>query len=303
MAIPDYEAMMLPLLRLAKDGNEHRIKDAVETLAVEFRLSAQDIDQVYPQSGAPVFSGRVRWADVYLTQAGLLQHVGRGRFRITERGKAALASNPGNLNVKYLERFPEFREFRKRSRPKNDGKIDIQVESQPPQEVIEAAYQTWRSGLAQQLLQRVQAASPKFFEKLVVDLLVAMGYGGSRKDAGKVIGRAGDEGIDGLINEDRLGLDTIYVQAKRWQGAVSRKEVQAFAGALDGQRANKGVMITTSRFTDDAEQFAERSTRKIILIDGDRLAELMIDYGVGVSDKDKPAYILKEADSDYFEEA
>jgi restriction system protein len=246
MAIPDYQALMLPLLRLAEDGNEHRIKDAVDALASEFRLSAQDVNTVYPQSGAPVFGGRVRWADVYLTQAGLLQHVVRGRFRITEKGKTVLASNTKEIDVKYLERFPEFRDFRKRSRSKNDEKIDVQVDSQPPQEVMESAYQAWRNGLAQQLLHRVQEASPKFFERLVVDLLVAMGYGGSRQDAGRVTGRSGDEGIDGLINEDRLGLDAIYVQAKRWQGPVSRKEVQSFAGALDGQRASKGVMITTS---------------------------------------------------------
>jgi len=302
MSIPVWQSIFLPLLRMAADGQQHRVKEAIEKLGVEFGLSSQELDEVYPQSGIPVFSTRVRWADVYLTKAGLLEHAERGRFRITGRGRTVLASNPSVLGVKDLEQYDEFREFKRKSRPKDVPDVDQDLSTQPPQEVIEAAYQTWYRNLSEQLLARVHGASPKFFEKLVVDLLVAMGYGGSRKDAGRVIGKTGDEGIDGLIKEDKLGLDVIYIQAKRWQGAVSRKDVQAFAGALDGQRATKGVMITTSRFTDDAGEFSEKSSRKIILIDGERLADLMIEHGIGVSDKDKPAYVLKDVDSDYFEE-
>lgn len=275
----------------------------VKALADELGLSEEDRNSVYSHSGTPVFNGGVRWAIVYLTQAGLLERVGRGRFRITHRGSGVLASDPPILNIKYLEQFAEFRDFKSRSRSKEAEEENQSPIGQPPQEIIEAAYQTWRSGLARQLLQTVHAVSPKFFEQLVVDLLVAMGYCGSRKDAGKVVGKSGDEGVDGVINEDKLGLDVVYIQAKRWQGPVSRKEVQAFSGALDGQRASKGVMITTSRFTEDAIEFAERSTRKVVLFDGSRLAELMIDHGIGVSDKDKPTYVLKDIDTDYFEEA
>jgi len=301
LTIPNWQAIFLPLLRLAADGTEHRLNDAVHGLAAHFGVSEDELHEVYPHSGATIFGSRVRWANVYLIQAGILERMGRGRFRITKRGQEVLQSNPNTLNVKFLEKYKEFLEFRTRARAKEEPEQDHQ-ESTPPEEVIETAYQTWRAALSRQLLDKVLAAAPSFFEQLVVDLLVAMDYGGSRADAGKAIGKSGDEGIDGIISEDRLGLDVLYIQAKRWQGPVGRKEVQAFSGALDGQRANKGVMITTSKFTPEAQEFAKRSTRKIVLLDGERLAELMIDHGIGVSDKGKHSYVLKDIDTDYFEE-
>ncbi|MDQ3584960.1 MAG: restriction endonuclease, partial [Acidobacteriota bacterium] len=243
------------------------------------------------------------WAATYLRKAGLLEATRRGYFKISKRGLDVLAQNPPAINVRFLRQFPEFVEFQStRSDTNNNIREEEEIlESRTPEESLEIEYQKIRDNLASQLLERIKQSSPAFFEKLVVELLVKMGYGGSRSDAGKAVGRSGDGGIDGIIKEDRLGLDVIYIQAKRWDGnPVGRRDVQQFAGALQGQRANKGVFITTSRFTDEAHGYVSTIGSKIVLIDGEQLAQLMIDHNVGVSLS--TTYEIKRIDSDYFSE-
>lgn len=303
MAIPDYQTCMLPFLRFLADGAEHTLREAEESLAAHFKLSPSERAELLPSGQQGIFKNRIGWARTYLKKAALLESPKRGVFRITERGLTALASNPSRIDAKYLEQFPEFIEFRDFSKPENSatGPIEQPQSKTTPEEAIELAHQGLREQLASELLSRILACSPTFFEQLVVELLVKMGYGGSRRDAGERIGQTGDGGIDGIIKEDRLGLDTIFIQAKRWQGSVGRPEVQKFVGALQGQRAKKGVFITTSTYTAEAADYATRIDTKVVLIDGKRLAELMIDFDVGVA----PAatYIVKRIDSDYFEES
>jgi restriction system protein len=233
----------------------------------------------------------------------ILQNPRRGIFQITDLGKALLAEAPSRIDVTLLERYDAFRDFRGRRRDKSEaeGKLaEPKVANDlTPEDALAAAYRKLRENLEADLMDQVKVSSPAFFERLVIDLLVAMGYGGSRQDAGRAIGRSGDGGIDGIINEDKLGLDVIYVQAKRWDGTVGRPEIQKFAGALQGQRANKGVFITTSTFSREAEEYAGVISSKIILIDGERLARLMVDHNVGVAPVG--VYELKKVDSDYFE--
>ena len=237
-----------------------------------------------------------------MTKAGLLASPKRGLFQITEKGKDVLSKNPDEINVQFLEQFPGFIEFRqlKREKSKNQDQLDLSSSSTTPEENLENSYQALRSELGSEILTTIKSCSPEFFENLVIDLLVTMGYGGSRKEAGEAVGRSGDEGIDGIIKEDRLGLDIIYLQAKRWENVVGRPEIQKFAGALQGQRAKKGIFITTSNFTKDAIDYARNIETKIILIDGVQLVDLMIDHNVGVSSE--ATYELKTIDSDYFSE-
>jgi restriction system protein len=230
--------------------------------------------------------------------AGLINYERSGVYRITERGKQVLAQSPSKLDLHFLDQFHEHVEFRKRKTApvvKPDSLSDL-----TPQERLEQEYETIRAALSQDLLERVAAASPSFFERLVVRLLLEMGYGDKRHDAGRTIGGTGDDGIDGIINEDKLGLDIIYIQAKRWKGVVRRPIVQAFAGSLEGNRAQKGVLITTSYFSADARDFVKRIGKKIVLIDGAMLSELMIDHGIGVTLEKN--YVLNRIDSDYFSE-
>ena len=305
MAIPDYQTLMLPLLRLASDGREHRFRDAVEQLASEFGLTDAERTELLPSGTAFLFDNRVGWARTYLKQAGLLLSPKRGAFQITEAGRALLDENPSRIDVILLDRYEAFRSFKLRRRDRTENETEnlvLQQEiipEQTPEDALAAAYQKLRRNLEGELLDQVKAASPAFFERLVIDLLVTMGYGGSRQDAGRAIGRSGDEGIDGIIKEDKLGLDVIYIQAKRWEGTVGRPEIQKFAGALQGQRANKGVFITTSTFSRDAEEYAKVINSKIILIDGELLVSLMVDHNVGVAQVG--VYELKQVDSDYFE--
>jgi restriction system protein len=300
---------MLPLLRLAADGVEHRFRDAVEKLASHFELTDAERAEMLPSGTAPLFDNRVGWARTYLKQAGLLESPRRGWFTITDRGRNVLARNPSRIDGSLLEEFDEFRAFRARRR---DAVLQVPTTAstpdalspdlpahQTPEDLLASAYRRLRRELEIELLEQVKAASPAFFERLVIDLLVAMGYGGSRQDAGRAIGKSGDGGIDGIIKEDKLGLDVIYIQAKRWDGTVGRPEIQKFAGALQGQRANKGVFITTSAFTRDATEYAQVINLKIILVDGEQLASLMIDHNIGVSTVGM--YELKRLDNDYFE--
>jgi restriction system protein len=304
MPIPDYQTLMLPLLRFAVDGNEHTKREAVEVLATEFQLTPAERNELLASGQQAIFNNRVGWANSYLKKAGLLESSRRGALRITARGKQIHADNPARIDVKYLERFPEFVEFRDASRNNRETttteSVGIATE-QTPEEALELAHQSLRLSLAQDILSRILSCSPTFFERLVVELLVKMGYGGSRRDAGERIGQSGDGGIDGIIKEDRLGLDTIYIQAKRWQGSVGRPEIQKFVGALQGQRAKKGVFIITSTYTAEAIDYASRIDTRVVLIDGQLLANLMMDFDVGVSVS--ASYIVKRIDSDYFEEA
>lgn len=300
MAIPDYQTLMLPLLKLTKDQQEHSLKQATETLAKEFNLSEEELSEMLPSARKTRFYDRVGWAGTYMRKAGMLVSPRRGWFQITQRGIDVLKNPPERITVNFLEQFDEFLQFRER-REKNTENHEVTengVETQTPEEAIELAYLRIRQSLAEELLQTVKNCSPSFFESLVIDVLVKMGYGGTRKDAGKAIGRSGDGGIDGIINEDRLGLDVIYIQAKKWENSVGRPEIQKFAGALQGQRARKGIFITTSNFTKEAQDFASRIESKITLIDGETLSQLMIDYNVGVNMV--ASYELKRIDSDYF---
>ncbi len=300
MSIPDYQTLMLPLLKLTADKKDHSLREAVEVLAKQFQLSADELAELLPNGRKTRFYDRVGWAGTYLRKAGLLASSERGQFRITQRGLDVLNQKPVKIDVGFLEQYEEFIQFRTR-RNKEQKRSESNLEAQTPEEVMDDAYQTWRKNLADEILEKIKQCSPAFFETLVVDVLVKMGYGGTRQDAGKAIGRSGDEGIDGIINEDRLGLDVIYIQAKKWDKGtpIGRPEIQKFAGALQGQRAKKGIFITTSTFTKDAYDFASKIDSKIVLIDGDGLSQLMIDFNVGVNLL--ASYELKRVDSDYFE--
>lgn len=304
MSIPDYQTCMLPFLRFLGDGSEHTLRDTEEALANQFHLTPSERVELLPSGQQGIFKNRIGWARTYLKKAGLLEAQKRGIFKITERGMNALASSPARIDVKYLEQFAEFIEFRDASKADSASTSvlvsEVALPKTTPEEAIELAHQGLREQLAQELLSRILSCSPTFFEQLVVELLVKMGYGGSRKDAGERIGQTGDGGIDGIIKEDRLGLDTIFIQAKRWQGSVGRPEIQKFVGALQGQRARKGVFITTSSYTAEAAEYASRIDTKVVLIDGKQLASLMTDFDVGVSVS--ASYLVKRLDSDYFEE-
>ncbi len=304
MTIPDYQTLMLPLLRAVEDGRDHSIRDVATRLAQEFGITREEQRELLPSGKQTVFSNRVGWARTYIKKAGLVESWGRGQLKITEEGTRVLSQDPERLDNAFLMRYPTFSEwagYKSPARPsgKQQSVQATVADELTPEERLESSHQTLRDALARDLLLRVKQSPPDFFERLVVDLLVAMGYGGSRTDAGEAIGRSGDEGIDGIINEDRLGLDVVYVQAKRWDRTVGRPEVQAFAGSLEGQRAQKGVMITTSVFSPDAQQFVKQIGKKIVLIDGHELADYMIDFGVGVNTT--RVYELKEIDDSYFE--
>jgi restriction system protein len=308
MTIPDYQTLMLPVLRAAADGQEHRFRDVVELLADQHRLTDEERNTLLPSGTAPLFDNRVGWARTYLKQAGLIESAKRGYFAITGRGKSLLATSPDRIDIRTLDQYPEFASFRRKKTPDSPAVVSAQspgdgdneeADGATPEESFARAYQRLRSNLEAELLDQVKSSTPAFFERLVIDLLVAMGYGGSRQDAASVVGRSGDGGIDGTIKEDKLGLDVIYVQAKRWEGVVGRPEIQKFAGALQGQRATKGVFITTSTFTREAKEFAGSIQSKIILVDGDQLVQLMVDHSVGVSTVS--TFHVKKVDSDYFD--
>lgn len=304
MPIPDYQSVMLPLLTLAGDGSEHLMRSAIDQLGRHFALSDDELTQLLPSGASSVFASRVGWARTYLKQSGLLDSPRRGVFQITPAGRALLLEKPNEINLKLLDRYELFQAFKARSRSSQDSASQLaeRVEDGQkitPEDALAAAYQTLRNNLELELLDQIKASSPAFFERLVVDLLVGMGYGGSRQDAGRAIGRAGDGGIDGIIKEDKLGLDVIYLQAKKWETAVGRPEIQKFAGALQGQRAHKGIVITTSSFTRDAIEYANLIATKIILIDGSRLTKLMVDHNVAVAPMG--LYEIKKIDLDYFE--
>lgn len=314
MAIPDYQSLMLPLLNTIADGNDHVFREAVDRLADQFRLTDEERAELLPSGFYPVFASRVGWSRTYMAKAGLIEAPKRGVLRISGAGLSLLATKPTRVDNKTLEQYPSFIAFKQKGK---DGKSSDDMAAGTsaagaptvyapevaadltPLEAIDAAYKRYRAEIESEMLERLKSVHPTQFEEIVVELLVAMGYGGTRVDAGRAIGRSGDGGIDGVINEDRLGLDVIYVQAKRWEGTVGRPEIQKFAGALHGQRATKGVFITTSSYTREARDYADNVALKIILIDGERLASLMVEHDVGVARVG--SYVLKRLDNDYFD--
>lgn len=301
MSVPDYQTLLLPLLELAGGGKADTLVTAERLLADQFALSEEDRSARLPSGQQSVMRNRTGWASFYLKNAGLIEKPKRGVFRITPRGQDVLAQGRTSINVDFLLQFEDFRDFYQKGIPKTaDVSNLIEPASRTPDEVLQGAYATIRRELASEILDRLSKGSPEFFENVVVELLVAMGYGGSRQDAGERIGKSGDGGIDGIIKEDRLGLDAIYIQAKRWQGNVGRPEIQKFVGALQGQRARKGVFMTTSGFSSDATDYVSRIDVKVVLLDGMQIANLMIDHDVGVSAVS--TFVIKRLDSDYFEE-
>ena len=304
MAIPDYQTIMLPLLKHLGDREERSTQETFDALADEFSLSEEERKELLASGKQPVFTNRIAWAKVYLKKAELIDSPKRGYYQITNRGLEALKQNPTTVDNNFLMQFPEFEEFiktRTKPRDKAGTVVDVPPDTgKTPQDYLEYGYARVRQELAAELLKNIKECTPSFFERLVLDVLLKMGYGGSRQDAAKTVGGTGDGGIDGIIKEDRLGLDKIYIQAKRWEGNVSRPEVQKFVGALQMHRAKKGILITTSGFSKEAEESLSKldSNVVLVLIDGEQLVNLMIDNNVGVTKV--TSYDVKKVDLDYF---
>lgn len=295
---------MRPMLDSLSDGEERDTVWLREQLAAHFNVSSEERARLLPSGTGRLYDNRIAWAYTHLFHAGAIERVARARYRITSRGSKLLADNPERINVKVLSQFPELVEFRKGGRGKR-RKAEVQEatrtldEARPPIERMAEARADHEAEITLDLLERIRGSHPTFFERLVLKVLVAMGYGGSEEEAAEHLGGSGDEGVDGVIHEDRLGLDRIYVQAKRrTEGSVGRPEIQTFVGALDGKGANKGVFITASRFSPDAQEWADRLPGRIVLIDGERLAALMIRYGVGVATRE--TFPVQEIDEDFF---
>ena len=300
MAIPDFQSIMRPLLDLLADGRDWDRQKTQDALARHFGLTEAELLELLPSGKQAIFANRVAWAKSHLKGAGVLESPRRGTHRITARGRELLAKHSGPIKLSLLMQYQEYLEFRS---PKDGGGVapppsPVGYETLTPEELIELGFDQARKKLAAELLEKVKGAPPEFFERLVVELLVAMGYGGSQADAGRAVGRGGDGGIDGIIKEDKLGLDTIYIQAKRWEGTVGRPEIMKFAGALQGVRARKGIFMTTSSYTAEAVGYANSIDSKIVLVGGGELAELMIEHGIGVTRVQ--SYDLKRLDMDYF---
>lgn len=305
MAVPDYQTLMRPALGSLSDKSVHSSSEVRERVQAQIQLSQEDLDELLPSGKQTVFSNRVGWALSYMKKAGLLTSPRRGYHQITQRGLEVLKEQPDRIDNDVLIQFPEFREWKNQasttsqSAGKGTSKSEG-IDSETPEEALEAAYGELRKGVESELLEQIAEMSPAFFERLVVELVVGMGYGGSLQDAGRAIGKSGDGGIDGIIKEDKLGLDVIYLQAKRWQNTVGRPDVQSFSGSLDGVKAKKGIFLTTSSFSQEAHDFVNSIEKKIILIDGQRLAALMFEHNVGVTRTAR--YEVKRVDSDYFTE-
>ena len=303
MAIPDYQSLMLPVLEVAAKA-ETSVPLAEAEIATQFGLSDDEREQLLPSGKQRVLHNRIHWAKFYLTKAGLLESPKRGRFIITQAGQKILSDPPTNLNTKYLLSIPIFHEFYKGTDDSDQVTTESEVNppSSTPEEEVEAAFKALNAVLQADLMDRILQNSPTFFEQVIVELLVSIGYGGSHRNASEQLGKSGDGGVDGVINEDILGLDRVYVQAKRYApgNAVGRPEIQAFTGSLVGLSASKGVFVTTSTFTSQAIEFASRIPQRVILIDGRRLTGLMVEYGVGV--RTSRVLEFKRLDEDFFSE-
>ncbi|WP_309232497.1 restriction endonuclease [Bacillus haynesii] len=301
LAIPDFQAFMYPFLILLKDKKEHSLQEAYSFLAEHFQLTDEEKEERLPSGKQLIYHNRIGWARTYLSKAGLLRIVRRATFVITESGQELI--NDPSINKLSKNDLLKYKGIQTFLNQKSEGEVfsEKEVENElTPQEQIDKSYEVIQQQIKEELLDKVKSCTPEFFERLVVELLVAMGYGGSIQDAGKAIGRSGDGGIDGIIKEDILGLDMLYVQAKRWEGNVGRPEIQKFAGSLEGHRAKKGVFITTSEYTISAKEYINQIEKKIILINGKELAEYMLKYGIGVSEV--TTYTIKKIDLDYFDE-
>lgn len=304
MPIPDFQRVMRPLLAAISDGVEHDLKEVKSKLIVHFSISDNELREKIPSGRAFLFDNRLGWANTYLKKAGLITSARRAYLQITPLGTNFLKEHPDEIKISDLNKIEQFREFHQ-VKAKEDTAVAATdsteaEEERSPEEVIDEAFEVILNDLRSDLINTIKSCSPLFFEKLVVDLLIKMGYGGSRREAGTAIGKSGDGGIDGIINEDKLGLDSIYIQAKRWENTVPIKEIRDFAGSLLSKKARKGVFITTSDFPKSAYDFVNSIEPRIILIDGQKLASLMVEHGVGVSTKE--IYEIKSLDSDYFEE-
>jgi restriction system protein len=297
MAIPTYEDCMLPLLHVLSNGADWRFRDLVNEISLRLELSDADREVTLP-SGQTTIANRVGWARTYLKKAGLIESPARGVLKLSPEGRRTLGEKPTRIDGAYLRKYPAFVEFVQKAKPESETQA-IELHS-TPEEALSNAYEAINNTLADEILDKIGNCSPAFFERLVVKLLVAMGYGGSLADAGQAIGKSGDGGIDGIIKEDKLGLDIVCIQAKRWTNVVGRPEVQAFAGSMEGHRARKGVFITTSTYSKEALDYVTRTERKIVLLDGAQLAKLMIEHGVGVTTA--RTLVLRKLDLDYFED-
>ncbi|MHB8210120.1 MAG: restriction endonuclease [Acidithiobacillus sp.] len=301
--LPDYQFFMLPILEYLSDGQDHSMKDIRDHLAARYAISTGLREAFLPSGTQRIFDSRVGWAKTYIAQAGLVESPKRGVVHITARGEELLLQHHQHINLTVLERFPEFMAFRNKARKTDETIVPAEsssVSTATPEEQLETAFQTIRIDLVSELLDRLKTCDPTFFERLVVELLLKMGYGKNLAEAGKAIGRSGDEGIDGVISEDKLGLDSVYLQAKRWAGSVGRPEIHKFVGALHGKGARKGVFLTTGTFTAEAKEYAARLLDlRVVLIDGPALADYMIDYGLGVTTR--TVYEIKRIDSDWFD--
>lgn len=303
MAIPDFQKVMRPLLTAISDGVEHELKDVKRNLISHFAITEDELRTKIPSGRAFLFDNRLGWANTYLKKAGLITSARRAYLQITPLGSGFLKDHPNEIKVSDLKKIEQFKDFHQVKDKEQKGQVEVDLpdmEEKSPEEVIDSAFEVILNDLRSELIGTIKSCSPLFFEKMVVDLLIKMGYGGSRREAGTAIGKSGDGGIDGIINEDKLGLDSIYIQAKRWENTVPIKEIRDFAGSLLSKKARKGVFITTSDFPKSAHDFVNSIEPRIILIDGNRMASLMIEHGVGVSTKD--VYEIKSIDGDYFEE-
>jgi restriction system protein len=305
VGLPDYQTLMRPLLALHADGAELDRRMVRASLAEAFRLTPEELVEMLPSGRHRMFDNRLSWATTYLVHAGLLERPRRGVSRITPRGLTTLRQHPQRIDNSVLAQFDEFRRFHQGAPAATGTEVSNAQELAPaalvetPEEALETAYQEARSTLAKEMLTRLTQQDPAIFEQVVLDVLLAIGYGGSRRDAAQRLGRSGDGGLDGVIYEDRLGMDLIYIQAKRWTDkTVGRPEIQAFVGALEVTKTSKGVFITTARFSKDAESYVERLRQRVVLIDGEQLTELMIEHGVGVTTS--RTYEIKRMDEDYF---
>ena len=298
--IPSYEDLMLPLLKFAEDEKEHHIHNAVEALSISYQLTDDEKLQTIKSGRQTVIYNRVVWARTYLKKAGLLQDPRRGFFQITKEGVNLLSTNPKRIDDEILMRYPSFQEFQSRKDAPKPGFNKESDDERTPEELLESAFDEIETRLADNLIDIILKSSPVFFERLVIDLLLAMGYGGSQNELAEAVGKSGDEGIDGIIDQDRLGLDRIYIQAKRWDPnqTVSRPEIQKFVGALSGKHAKKGIFITTAKYSNEAKAYVSQLDVKVVLIDGEQLARFMIEYEVGV--ETQTVYKIKTIHTDYF---
>ncbi|WP_272029947.1 restriction endonuclease [Oceanobacillus kimchii] len=302
MAVPGYQDFMYPFLQILKDGKEHKLQDLYRDLASYFNLKEDDIAETLPSGKQTLLNNRVGWARTYLSKSGLIRVVRRAVFTITDEGLKVL-SDPGveRIDRKFLTRYSTFNEFINKANQDTDDNIS-NTEQKTPLELIDENYNILKKELQEGMLEKILECSPTFFERLIVHLIVAMGYGGSVKDAGAAIGKSGDEGIDGIIKEDFLGLEMIYLQAKRWkkESTVGRPDIQSFVGSLVGKQASKGIFITTAKFSKNAYDYADSIDKRVILIDGQQLTDLMFKYDVGTTNEE--VFVTKRLDTDFFEE-